>query len=192
MYTAIMAIGKPLTVPKNKMFVGHKPSIKTLVAQGAAAIPPTFAPRKDVNTIQWTPERKALVFNMLKHGIPIEDVAVTVGCSVGTLRFYCKHEIKHARIYANNKVAEVFYKMATSGKVPAATMHWMKTRVPGFKDSIEHTGEVTHVHASSIDPTKLTIEQLKALEAIHATAATETVDVEYESADNPDTDDYQS
>lgn len=161
------------------MVVGRKPNIRALVQQGL--IPAQRTSVVGTNSIDWTAEKKAIVFNMLKWGIPIEDVAVTVGCAVRTLQTYCKPEILHARIHANVSVAEVFYKMAVSGKIPAATMHWMKTRVKGFKDTIEHSGEV-HVTASAIDPRKLTTEQLRALEAIHASGALEqtgdTIDIE--------------
>jgi predicted transcriptional regulator len=145
--------------------------------------------------IEWTAERKAIVFNMAKWGISAEDIATTVGVSVQTLRKYCRDELTHARIHANTSVAEVNYKMAVSGKVPAATLHWMKTRVAGFKDSVEHTGAVTHVHTgSNIDPKKLTVEQLKALEDAYLAGAADVIDTTAESisAESTSTDDAKA
>lgn len=159
-----MRIGqRKLTVPATERVVGKAPNMAELTKMGL--IPPQKTMLPATTAIEWTIEKKNTVFNMLKWGIPIEDVAITVGCSVSALYKYCKEEIKHARIHANTKVAEVFYKMAVSGKVPAATMGWMKARVSGFRDTVEHTGAVS-IHASTIDPSKLTIEQLKALESI--------------------------
>jgi len=173
---------KPLTMPKAQMVVGNKPNVKALVQQGA--LPPQVSSARlphGAQPLDWTAERKAIVFNMLQWGIPIEDVATTVGCSVSALYRNCREEITHGRIHANTKVAEVFYKMATSGKVPAATLHWMKTRVPGFKDTIEHTGEISHAH-SVIDPKQLSTEELRALEEIHARIAASTIDTAAEPA----------
>lgn len=165
-----MAIGKRvLTIPRSKMVVGKKPSVKAAVQAGVMDLPKSFAPVNG-NVFEWTAEKKAIVFNMLKWGLPIEDVATTVGCGVQTLRKYCKVEITHARIHANSKVAEVFYKMAVSGKIPAATMAWMKARVPGFKDPDQQVTINNFNQATTIDVTKLSIEQLRTLESIHTTA----------------------
>jgi hypothetical protein len=167
------------------MLVGRKFSEPSTEVAGGEVVTQNFPPPietrrdRDIPRVIWTSEKKAIVYKMAQHGIPHEDIATVTNCTVRELNTYCRDELRHARINANCAVAEVFYRMATSGKVPAATMQWMKSRVAGFKDSVEHSGQVTHVHeGNTIDASKLTIDQLRAIEAAYAAGAKEVVTIE--------------
>jgi hypothetical protein len=82
-----------------------------------------------------------MVRAMAAYGIPQLDIACVIGISDKTLRLAFRDELDKAGIEANAKVAEICFKMATSGKVPAATFFWLKTRA-GWREVIrqEHSG----------------------------------------------------
>ena len=72
----------------------------------------------------------------------------SIGISDPTLRRAFRDELDKAGIEANAKVAEVCFKMATSGKVPAATFFWLKTRA-GWREVLrqEHSGPGWRPHS---------------------------------------------
>lgn len=88
-----------------------------------------------------THEQRRMVRAMAAYGIPQLDIACVIGISDKTLRLAFRDELDKAGIEANAKVAEICFKMATSGKVPAATFFWLKTRA-GWREVIrqEHSG----------------------------------------------------
>ena len=56
-----------------------------------------------------------------------EDIATEPGLrSSKTLRKHFGEEINRGAIQANTRVSQTLYKMATSGKYPAATIFWAK------------------------------------------------------------------
>lgn len=79
---------------------------------------------------------------MASYGVPQEDIGRVIGVSHVTVRKYYRNELDTSVARANAKVAETCYAMATSGKVPAATFFWLKTRA-GWRetDRLEHIGE---------------------------------------------------
>ena len=94
-------------------------------------------------TAQFVPtaEQRKIVRAMAAYGIPQMDIGRAIGISDRTLRKAFRDELDKAAIEANAKVAEVCFRMATSGKVPAATFFWLKARA-GWREvqRQEHTG----------------------------------------------------
>ena len=88
-----------------------------------------------------TSEQRKTVRAMAAFGIPQIEIANVVGISDRTLRKVFREELDKAATEANAKVAEVCFRMATSGTVPAATFFWLKTRA-GWREVSrhEHTG----------------------------------------------------
>ncbi len=88
-----------------------------------------------------TAEQRRTVRAMAAFGIPQMEIANVVGISDRTLRKHFREELDKAATEANAKVAEVCFRMATSGTVPAATFFWLKTRA-GWRETNrqEHTG----------------------------------------------------
>ena len=68
-----------------------------------------------------TSEQRKTVRAMAAFGIPQMEIANVVGISDRTLRKVFREELDKAATEANAKVAEVCFRMATSGNVPAAT-----------------------------------------------------------------------
>ncbi len=61
-------------------------------------------------------------------GTPQTQIGIAIGVTPPTLRKHYRKELTEASIEANAKVAETLFNMATSGKYPAATIFWAKTR----------------------------------------------------------------
>src|SRR6266849_1664292 len=81
-----------------------------------------------------TEEQRRSVKSLSAYGIKQEDIATELGLrSPKTLRKHFSQEIKRRAIQANTRVGQTLYKMATSGKHPAATIFWLKTRA-GWRD----------------------------------------------------------
>ena len=82
-----------------------------------------------------TEEQRSTVKSMAAYGIKQEDISTELGLrSPKTLRKHFGQEIKRAAIQANTRVGQTLYKMATSGKEPAATIFWLKTRA-GWRET---------------------------------------------------------
>lgn len=75
-------------------------------------------------------------------GFPHEEIADTLGISDETLRKHYREELDHGMTKANARVVQTAFQQATSGKSPAMTMFWLKTRL-GWKETqkVEHTGQ---------------------------------------------------
>ena len=65
---------------------------------------------------------------MAGHGIYENAIAKVMKITPAALRKHFRNELSTARAIANSKVAETAYQLATSGKAPAVTMFWLKTR----------------------------------------------------------------
>lgn len=118
---------------------------------------PTDASRKQVKA-------------MIAFGVPQDKVAGCIGISDVTLRKYYSEAIAVAVPEANSKVAQSLFKKAT-GDGPAAVtaaIFWLKTR--GGPEWKEKPQEHSHV-VRTIDISKLTSEQLAALEPVIAALA---------------------
>lgn len=71
------------------------------------------------------------VETMAAFGIPEDEIARAIGgrgIDPKTLRKYFSQELAVGTTIANTAVAKTLYRMATSGKQPAATMFWLKCR----------------------------------------------------------------
>lgn len=56
------------------------------------------------------------------------DIANVFEVSEATLKKYCAEELSKGRSIAKAEVQNTAFKLATSGKCPAMTMFWLKTR----------------------------------------------------------------
>jgi len=82
-----------------------------------------------------TEAHRSTVKSMAAYGVREEDIATELGLrSPKTLRKHFGQEIERAAIQANARVGQTLYQMATSGKHPAATIFWMKTRA-GWREN---------------------------------------------------------
>jgi hypothetical protein len=76
-----------------------------------------------------TDDQRRIVKSMAAMGIPHEQIAIKIGIrSPKTLRKHFRDELGLGSTEANYKVAQTLFNMATSGKCPAATIFWSKTR----------------------------------------------------------------
>ena len=75
-----------------------------------------------------TEENRKTVSAMASYGIPQERICQVIGCSLPTLHKYFRHDLDVAATKATAMVAQTCYQMATSGRHPAATFFWLKTR----------------------------------------------------------------
>lgn len=87
-----------------------------------------------------TEDNTRMVEQMSGMGVPQEQIASIVGCSVDTLFKYFEEQMKLGKGKANFKVAQTLYQQAVKGNVPAA-IFWLKTQAK-FKetDKLEITG----------------------------------------------------
>ena len=77
-------------------------------------------------SLQPTAEQRHLVKVMSCYGIRQEDITTEVGLhSPKTLRKHFREELDRGRIGADIAVGKSLFKMATSGKLPAATIYFL-------------------------------------------------------------------
>lgn len=111
-----------------------------------------------------TPEQRRTVRAMAAYGIPQMEIAAVIGISDRTLRKTFRDELDKAATEANAKVAEVCFRMATSGTVPAATFFWLKTRA-GWREvnRFEHTGgQGGPIQVAAMEDNRKSIEEFLA------------------------------
>jgi hypothetical protein len=76
-----------------------------------------------------TEEQRRTVKSLSAYGIKQDEIAEMVNLrSSKSLRKHFRREIDRGAIEATAQVGQTLYKMATSGKHPAATIFWLKTR----------------------------------------------------------------
>ena len=80
-------------------------------------------------TYEPTEASRKTATSMLAYGIKQEDIATVLDIDPKTFRKHYGDEIAKAHVQANSRVAETAYQMATSGRHPAMTMFWLKTRL---------------------------------------------------------------
>ncbi len=68
------------------------------------------------------------ISSMARLGTPEIQIAFAVNISLRTLQLFYAHELQHSAIQLNLQVLETLARFATSGKHPAATIFWAKTR----------------------------------------------------------------
>lgn len=110
----------------------------------------------------------AQVKAMRAYGVSHDDIAACLGISDVTLRKHYAEAISVATAEANSKVAQSLYKKAIGDGPQSATcaIFWLKTRAGWKEKPTEHS----HV-VRTIDISKLTSEQLAALEPVIAALA---------------------
>jgi hypothetical protein len=73
-----------------------------------------------------TDEQRHVVKVMSSYGIRQEDIAIEVGVrSPKTLRKHFREELDRGRIGADIEVGKTLFKMAASGRRPAATIYYL-------------------------------------------------------------------
>jgi hypothetical protein len=77
-----------------------------------------------------TEERRRTVRSMAGYGMTQQDIATSLGLrSTKTLRKHFRKELDGGMVDAKAQVLQTLYHMAKSGKHPAATIFWVKTRL---------------------------------------------------------------
>ncbi|MFL6416188.1 MAG: hypothetical protein ACJ74Y_11045 [Bryobacteraceae bacterium] len=76
-----------------------------------------------------TDEQRQRVKALAGYGLPHQQIATVagVGCVV-TLRKYFRKELSRGPLEAQANVSRTLFRLATSGRNPAATMFWLKVR----------------------------------------------------------------
>jgi hypothetical protein len=84
-----------------------------------------------------TSHQRTVVIRMARAGMPEHQIAFMLGIAVNELLASYSHLIHRAAIHANLRIWETLWRMASSGKNPAATIFWLKTRseLADFKKS---------------------------------------------------------
>ena len=68
------------------------------------------------------------ISRMARVGTPEIQIAFAINISIRTLQLFYPTELRHPAIELNLQVLETLARLATSGKHPAATIFWAKTR----------------------------------------------------------------
>ena len=76
-----------------------------------------------------TEATRAVVSAMAVNGVCQEDMAETLGISRVTLAKHYRQEVLYGKRRANARVADALFKMAVSGRYPAATIFWAKAQM---------------------------------------------------------------
>ena len=71
---------------------------------------------------------RARISRMARVGTPEIQIAFATNISLRTLQLFYPDELRHPAIQLNLQVLETLALFATSGKHPAATIFWAKTR----------------------------------------------------------------
>ena len=76
-----------------------------------------------------TAENRKTVKALAGYGMTHEQIAQMIGIrSAKTLRRHFRPELDMGSVEANAQVAQTMFRMASSGKIPGATIFWLKTR----------------------------------------------------------------
>jgi len=67
-------------------------------------------------------------------GLRYEDIAAIKGMCLDTLKKYAEEALQRGKAKAKAQVMQTAYKMALSGKTPAMTIFWLKTRA-GWREN---------------------------------------------------------
>ena len=71
---------------------------------------------------------RARISRMARVGTPEIQIAFATNICVRTLQLFYATELQHPAIQLNLQVLETLARLATTGKNPAATIFWAKTR----------------------------------------------------------------
>lgn len=101
-----------------------------------------------------TDDSRRVVEVLAGHGIPQDEIGLVINATGKTLRRYYPRELEAGMARARAQVVTTAFEMATSGRCPAMTIFWLKTRL-GWRER----------DAREVEPqtaTDLTNEQLAA------------------------------
>lgn len=100
------------------------------------------APKKGRKRISISAEMRRAARAAAGYGMKDEQIATMLGIGESTLKRKCAAELASGRVDASAKVQQTAFQMATSGKLPAMTIFWLKCRA-GWKEPTltEHTGK---------------------------------------------------
>jgi len=90
-----------------------------------------------------TDDSRRIVSVMRACGDTTEDIALALGVSRPTLNKHYQAELDAGKQQMDAQVKTSLHRMAASGRYPAATFFYLKTKC-GFreKDELEHSGEI--------------------------------------------------
>lgn len=77
---------------------------------------------------QLTDKELAEVEVLAGLGMRFEDIALSKGMCLDTLKKYADEQLQRGKAKAKAQVMQSAFKMATNGKTPAMTMFWLKTQ----------------------------------------------------------------
>jgi DNA-binding CsgD family transcriptional regulator len=107
-------------------------------------------------------------------GLRLDDIAAVKGMSDDTLKKHAADSLKKGRANAKAQVMQTAFKMAISGKCPAMTIFWLKTRA-GWSEKHSPDADVQAMAAENtiaqqlaINPEMLTTHELETLVEILA------------------------
>ena len=93
-----------------------------------------------------TEKTRAEIIALRSYGVPIKEVAASIGIDDKTLYKYCREELENSAIKANANVGKFLYQ-ATSGQALAtgatysdcvrAAMFWAKTRMEWKETNVQ-------------------------------------------------------
>ncbi len=83
-----------------------------------------------------TDDHRRLVESMAASRIPPDKIAAVLGIDRTTLRKFFPRELDTSPIKATARVRQTHFEMAISGRCPAATFFWLKTRA-GWRERNE-------------------------------------------------------
>src|SRR5262249_49390016 len=89
---------------------------------------PLICSQGTVMTYSPTEKNRKTVETMSTYGVPMEDIARSIGISIPTVRKYFEHELHKGRTQANAAVAQTLLQKATGpGKESVvAAIFWLK------------------------------------------------------------------
>ena len=88
-----------------------------------------------------TDEQRKFVQGLISYGATQDEICTFLTITKPTLHKHYRRELDIGMLYANAMVGQTAYKMATSGKSPALTIFWAKSRMGWTeKTALELTG----------------------------------------------------
>lgn len=89
---------------------------------------------------QPTDKSRQQVIKLASYGLTNDQISKVFGICEATLKVHYQAELSLGRPLGISKVADTAYQLATSGKVPAMTMFWLKCRA-GWREVQDPPGE---------------------------------------------------
>lgn len=98
--------------------------------------------------IQYDSEKGNMVFALSQYGVPLEDIAATIGiCKDVMVRLY-EHEIAKGRAIANTKIGKRLFEKCMEGET-SALIFWAKCRM-GWRAEDSKVADTEYVSPTSV------------------------------------------